>query len=503
MLIQAVYIAIAVLLVLVNAFFVLAEFAIVKVRSTRLRDLADKGNTNAAVALHVSQRLDAYLSACQLGITLASLGLGWIGEPAFASLIEPLLDGLGWWTRKGVTHSISFAVAFSFITLSHVVVGELAPKSIAIRYAEGAALFSARPLRWFYLLTYPLMWLLNSTSNLVLRVLRVPPATEHESAYSEEELKMVLGASHEHGAFTLSRLLMMENVLDFGQLTVNDVFVAAEKVVFLDPAKPWIENLAIVKKTLHSRYPLRGGVRVDRGVHIKDIAVSLAAGGAVDLTAVARPVYAVAATLSLEGLLKHFHDTHTHMAVVEQDGAFLGIVTLEDVIEELIGTIRDEFEPASVIGFAEIVPEAGIVLDLEATSKERAITLLVDRIGGVLPSFDRAKATATILKREKLSSTGLGDGIALPHGRCEGLSRPYAAVGRSKAGVPFDSFDGKPAHLVFLILTPVHDEGAHIHILSKISNLLSSDYLRERLLAAEQPSEVMEVLRMSDKSLPA
>ena len=242
---------------------------------------------------------------------------------------------------------------------------------------------------------------------------------------------------------------------------------------------------------------------IDRGAHIKDIAVSLAGGGAVDLAAISRPVYAVAPTLSLEGLLKHFHDTHTHMAAVEENGAFLGIVTLEDVIEELIGTIRDEFEPASVIGLAEIVPEAGIVLDLESTTKERAITTLVERIGGALPNFDRARATATILKREKLASTGLGDGIALPHGRCEGLSRPYAALGRSKSGVPFDSFDGKPAHLVFLILTPIHDEGAHIHILSKISNLLSSDYLRERLLAAEQPSEVMEVLRMSDKSLPA
>ncbi len=499
---QIVYIASAVLLVLLNAFFVLAEFAIVKIRATRLRDLAEKGSKAAAIALHVSQRLDAYLSACQLGITLASLGLGWLGEPAFAALLEPLLAKLGVLDPR-VVHSISFAVAFFFITLVHVVVGELAPKSIAIRYSERAALFSARPLRWFYLLTYPLMWLLNTTSNLVLRLLRVPPASEHEVAYSEEELKMVLGASHEHGMFTLSRLLMMENVLDFGTLTVDDIYIAAEKVVFLDPSKPWPENFEVVKKTLHSRYPLKGGTRIDREVHIKDIAVRLAAGGTIDLAAIARPIYAVSPAISLEALLKHFHDTHTHMAVVEVDGQFKGLVTLEDVVEELIGTIRDEFEKAKDFGLTEIVPPAGIVLDLEADSKDRAITALVDRVGTALPNFDRARATATILKREKLASTGLGDGIAIPHGRCEGLSRPYAALGRSKNGIAWDSLDAKPAHLVFLILTPTHDEGAHVHILEKISKLLTSDYLRERLMSAENPEDVVDVLRMSDKSLSA
>jgi PTS system fructose-specific IIC component len=206
--------------------------------------------------------------------------------------------------------------------------------------------------------------------------------------------------------------------------------------------------------------------------------------------------------MTLEGLLKHFHTTHTHLAVVESAGIFTGLVTLEDVVEELIGTIRDEFEQVKDFGLAELVPTEAIVLDLGG-DKESAIRTLVNRVATAQPGMDPARVHATIMKREKLASTGLGEGIAMPHGRCEGLSRPYAALGRSKAGVPFDSMDGKPANLVFLILTPVHDEGAHIHILSKISNLLGSDYLREQLMNAEKPEEVIDVFKMSDKSLLA
>lgn len=498
---QLLYIAAALVLILLNAFFVLAEFAIVKVRTTRLRELSEAGDRRASIALDIVQRLDAYLSACQLGITVASLGLGWIGEPAFARLLEPVLGRIGV-TDPRLIHSVAFAVGFSIITLLHIVLGELAPKSLAIRRADRAALRVARPLRWFYLLSFPAMWVLNSTSNLVLRALRIPMASEMERAYSHEELKMLLGASLEQGVFTLSRLLMMENVLDFGTLKVENVDIHADKVVLLDPAKPWAENLEVIRKRRFSRYPLKEP-KIRRVVHIKDIALRLASGEPMDLLAVARKVHAVAPSMSLEELLKHFTTTNTHMAIVEEAERFIGIVTLEDVIEELIGTVRDEFEKVIDHRLTEIVPRNGVVLGLEARDKESAIRELASRLAASRADLDAGLAVTEIMRREKLASTGLGDGIAIPHGRVSGLQRPTAALGVSREGVEFQSLDGKPARLIFLVLTPPQDEGAHVHILERISTLLSSDYLREQLLHAQDIDDVFQTFRMSDKSLSA
>lgn len=491
---QVAYLVAAGLLVLLNAFFVLAEFAIVKVRVTRMHELADKGNKNAALAASIIKRLDAYLSTCQLGITVASLGLGWVGEPALASLFP-----------KGVSHAVAVAIAFCFITLVHVVIGELAPKSIAIRKTEWAALASARPLHAFYLITYPAMWILNVTSNGVLRLLGIPPVSDMELAHSEEELKMILGASHEQGELTLNRLLMMENVLDFGTLKVRDVMTPAAKVVTLSSRATWAENFDKIKATLHSRYPLEmGSLGPSRIVHIKDLAVAMAAGSPPDLAAISRPVKSVRPEFALEDLLQHFNRNHSHLAMVEDErGTFLGIVSIEDVVEELIGTVRDEFEQVKEVRLSDLVPLEAVALDLEPTPKPQVVRGLIQRLAQKRPEIQVESVVASILKRESLASTGLGDGIAIPHGRVSGLPRPMAAIGRSTAGIDFQSLDGKPVHLLFLILTPVHDEGIHVHILGKISRLLASDYLRERLLHAKTPEEAMEVLQVADQSLPA
>lgn len=493
-LIESSYVIAAGLLVLLNAFFVLAEFAIVKIRVTRLHELADKGSRNAALAASIIKRLDAYLSTCQLGITIASLGLGWVGESAVSRLFP-----------AGVSHSIAVAVSFIFITLIHVVIGELAPKSIAIRRTEWAALISARPLRFFYLVTFPAMWVLNVTSNAVLRLLRVAPVSDMELAHSEEELKMILGASHEKGELTLNRLLMMENVLDFGTLRVRDVMTPGAKVAMLSSAAPWPQNLEKIKGTLHSRYPLEtGGPGPARIVHIKDVAVALATGQPPDLLKISRPVKSVRPDLPLEDLLQHFSRNHSHLAMVEDDRAtFLGIVSIEDVVEELIGTVRDEFEQVKEVRLGDLVPSEAVALDLDTMPKRQVIRALVERLAQKRPEIQVDLVVAAIMKREALASTGLGNGIAIPHGRVEGLSRPLAAVGRSEKGIDFQSLDGKPAQLLFLILTPVHDEGVHVHILGKISRLLASDYLRERLMNAQGPDEVMEVFRVADQSLSA
>ncbi|MCC6738125.1 MAG: DUF21 domain-containing protein [Planctomycetia bacterium] len=495
------FIALAAALVALNGFFVLAEFALVKVRATRLRELAEKGNASARHGLAILGHIDSYLSTCQLGITIASLGLGWVGEPAFARLIGPLLVRLGIASEAAI-HSISFAFSFAFITFIHVVLGELAPKSVAIRKTEKAALFSARALRIAHILFFPAMWLLNASSNLILRILRIPPGSEHELAHSETELKMILGASLDQGMFTLSRLLMMENVLDFGTLRVHDVMIPGSRAALLDPARPWRENLDVIEHTLHSRYPL-AAPRIEKVVHVKDMALALSRGEEVNLSAIARPVPHVPPDMPLEDLLKRFLTGGPHLAVVEKDGAFLGIVTMEDVLEELVGTIRDEFEQVKDYRLSEIVTPEAVCLDLTAGTKEAIIRRLATGIAKARPDVDPEKAVPAVLKREALASTGLGMGVAIPHGRVEGLVRPAAALGRASAGLDFKSIDGKPVNIVFLILSPPHDEGAHLHILEKISSLLLSDYLREKLEHAQTPEEVMEVFRLSDKSIPA
>lgn len=495
------YLGIAAALVAFNGFFVIAEFALVKVRATRLRELSEAGSLNARQALAILGKIDAYLSTCQLGITIASLALGWVGEPAFARLFAPLFLKMGI-TSDTVLHTVSFITGFVLLTAIHIIIGEQAPKLFAIRRAEASILAIAWPLRIVHAISWPGMWILSGATNLVLRLLRIPAGSPHEMAHSETELKMLIGASHEQGMFTLSRLLMMENVLDFGTLKVSDVMLPAAKAALLDPAKPWRENLDVIEHTLHSRYPL-AAKRIEKEVHVKDMALAMAHGEEVNLNAIARPVLRVTPDMPVEDLLKRFLTGGPHLATVEKDGVFVGIVTMEDVLEELVGTIRDEFEQVKDYRLSEIVSPEAVCLDLAPDSKEAIIRRLAQGIAKGRPDVDAAKAVPAVLKREALASTGLGMGVAIPHGRVEGLLRPAAAIGRASQGLDFKSIDGKPVNIVFLILSPPHDEGAHLHILEKISSLLLSDYLRERLVTAQTTAEIMEVFKLSDKSIPA
>lgn len=499
MALQLLYVLLALVFVALNGFFVLAEFSIVKVRATRIRELSQRGNANATLVLRITSRLDAYLAAAQLGITLASLALGWIGERAFAHLLEPLFP-------VAVRHSVSIAIAFVLVTALHITLGEQVPKLIAIRDSQRAAFFAARPLRWFYHLFFVPLWILTVVSALVLRLIGLAKVSPTEVTHSEEELRMLLGASHEGGHFTLSRLLMMENILDFGTLSVRDVMVPPSKAVMLDASKPWPDNFETIQKSMHSRYPLIRGDRskVEGVVHVKDVAVALGkAAASPDLSKIARVVFRVRDDLPLETLLTRFHQRGTHMAMVEDErGKWVGLVTLEDVMEELIGTIRDEFEPAKEERLLDLVPREAIDLELACATKEEAIRRMSERLARAVPGLAAEPLAQAVLKRENLASTGLGEGVAIPHARVPGLERPYAGFARS-GGVEFGCLDGKPAEILFLVATPPHDEGAHVRVLGKISRLLSSAYLKERLLRAQTPDEVLEIFDVSDRSVPA
>ncbi len=499
-----VYIVIAFVLVLINGFFVLAEFAIVKVRATRMEELAREGSGNAQIAREIIRRMDAYLSATQLGITLASLGLGWIGEPAFAQVLESLV-----WLPSGVSsavsHSISLTIAFLFNTFQHIIVGELAPKSIAIRYADQSALFAARPLRVFYRLFAAPLWVLNGASNAVLRLLGIPRATETELAHSEEELRMILGASQQRGVVSLGRLLLIENIFDFGRILTREVMLPRDKAVFLRLKDPWEVNREKIHASGHTRFPLceDSFEQVVGMVHFKDIGIHLMMNGTPpDLRALAREVLFARDDESIEMLMRDFKTRRQHMAVVRSPaGKVTGIVTLEDVLEELVGNIEDEFDRSKTLNLSELIPQHLIFIDFEAEDAKSAIRELVRRAAAAGAAFDPQATTAALLKREASIPSALGEGVALPHARIDGLERPILAFARTTKPIDYDAFDDYPVSLLFLVLTPTRDDASHLGILARIAKLLESDFLRDKLLSADSTADVTAILRAADREI--
>ena len=349
------FIALKVLAVLVlvalNGFFVAAEFALVKVRDTQLQPLIAQGNRRARMAQLLLHNLDAYLSAAQLGITLASLALGWIGEPIFEALLHPVFGWLGWtgdeWLR--VRSGIAFAVGFSVITFLHIVAGEQAPKSLAIKQPLPTALWVAYPLRWFYVLAYPFIWVLNHSALWLLRQVGIAVASEHDGAHSEEELRLMFDASQRRaGGSKLGREIVL-NALDLRHRVAREVMRPRAEITVLDTQASIAECLDVAEKTRYSRFPLCEAGDLDRTlgvVHIKDLfAMRLKAQSGADLVAVARKLVFVPPMARLEGLLQLFLNRKLHMGlVVDEYGGTVGLVTMENIVEEVVGQIQDEFD---------------------------------------------------------------------------------------------------------------------------------------------------------------
>jgi CBS domain containing-hemolysin-like protein len=333
-------------LVLMNGFFVAAEFALVRVRETQLDALVARGQRRAKMARHIVRNLNAYLSATQLGITMASLGLGWIGQPVFTTLLEPLLVLLGVQTPVW-QHSISFVVGFSVLTFLSIVVGELAPKWLTIQKTLPIALWTARPLHWFYLAFYPFNRLLNLAARGLLRQIGIEPDVEISGTQSEEELRLVLAAIPQSG-MTFGRNVVL-NALDLRRRVAREVMRPRHEITAFDTDASLAECLALAEKTRYSRFPLCEGGDLDRTrgvIHIKDLyALRDQAHTAADLLPAARKLVYVPETGRLEKLLQLFLERKLHFAVVvDEYGGTLGIVTLEDVLEELVGQIQDEFD---------------------------------------------------------------------------------------------------------------------------------------------------------------
>lgn len=339
----------ALFLVFINGYFVALEFSLVKLRQTRIKAIQQSAGWRGYVLAKVHGNLDAYLSACQLGITLASLGLGWVGEPAFAGLLEPAFAKLNI-TSPELVHTISFTFAFCTISFLHIVIGEQAPKSMAIRNPETIGLWGAGPLYVLYWVMYPAIWLLNGSANLVLRIAGLAQHHGHESHYSTEEIQLILRSSYPGGTFSQQEWNVLAKALDFSQLQASELMRPIHEITALYRGKTLQENLAIVLNSRFSRYPYFdvNGVDVLGVLHLKDLFMaSQLTESDIDLEQYLRPIQYVPSHQPAMELFRLFRQGAPHFAVVGQKGQKpRGFITMDNLLSALVGEIRDEFRPS-------------------------------------------------------------------------------------------------------------------------------------------------------------
>lgn len=384
----------ALFLVLMNGFFVVAEFAIVRVRSTRIEQLVAEGHTGARVVKRVLDDLDGHLSAVQFGITIASLALGWIGEPALAHLIGVPFQALGQWvpflSAPATVHTVALVIAFTIITILHIVLGELAPKSLAILQPERMSLLTAAPLNWFYRAFRLVIRLLNGMANLMLRLFGVSQPQLHELAHTDEELRMLVSASAKGGYLDENEREMLDNVFDFSERVAREIMVPRNDMICLYVEEPIEESLRIAKEEGHTRFPLcfEEKDNVLGLVHIKDLFKHL--GECKDLRTIMRPMMMVPENISVSKLLREYQKNRAQMAIlVDEYGGTAGLITIEDVLEELVGEIQDEFDEIEEPEVEKVAPDTyevdGALLLEEATEQfglQLDIEPDVDTLGG-------------------------------------------------------------------------------------------------------------------------
>ncbi|MCC6809422.1 MAG: HlyC/CorC family transporter [Deltaproteobacteria bacterium] len=396
----------AIVLVLFNAFFVAAEFAIIRVRPTRLEQLAAAGDSRAATAIRVTRRLDSYISAAQLGITLASLGVGWLGEPAFAHLI------LGWLAPLGITestaHTISIVVAFILITMMHVIIGETAPKTLAINSTVPVTLWLAKPLHWFYLVTWPVNWVMNTLGNGFVRLFGMRPAGENETHHTAEELRLIISRSP--GILDPQIRQMMVRVLDYRRRKARHVMTIASEISALRSNQTIEEATKVALESRYTRYPVLDTItpRVLGFIHMQDL-FSVYAGvrKATRLVELMRePLFALDDT-PIDKLRLEMQSRQLHLAIITNaEGLFVGIVTLEDLLEEIVGEIRDEsdeevapisrksadvFEVGGRVLLEDLERETSIALKPAVPDAETVQAYVQKRLGSVLKAGDRVE----------------------------------------------------------------------------------------------------------------
>lgn len=333
------------LLIIATAFFVATEFAMIKLRPSRVDQLVLEGRKNAMAVKIVTSNLDGYLSACQLGITITALGLGWLGEPTVEKLLHPLFEQLGIADRAASI--ISFIIAFLLVTYLHVVLGELAPKTFAIRKAETISLLTARPIIYFYKIMYPLIWLFNGSANAIVRLFGLAPAKEHDEAHSEQELQIILNESYESGKINTTEYGYVSKIFAFDNLLAREIMVPRTDMICLDADQSMEENLKIIRREQYTRFPVISGSKdhIIGMIHTKQFIVNKDLCDDTNIKPLIHHVLTVSEAMPIKTLLKRMQQERTHIAIlIDEYGGTSGMITIEDILEEIVGEIRDEFD---------------------------------------------------------------------------------------------------------------------------------------------------------------
>ncbi|MBI3298352.1 MAG: DUF21 domain-containing protein [Elusimicrobia bacterium] len=487
-----------------NILFVLMEYALVRTRPARIELLARKGDSRALRVQEILAHLDTYLAAIQVGITLVALALGAFAEPPITEILQS-------WTERALgdlpdlpLRGISLAVALSLLAYLQIVLGELVPRSVALQKAEAIALWGSLPLKGWALLCRLPVAVMASSSARFLKVFRIKPVSELDAAASEDEIRVLLSESQEKGVLPFERLILHENIFDLRTAKARDAMTPRDKIAFLSLARSWPENLETIRARRLSRYPLcREDIGTVTGlVHVKDIVLQTG-GASVDLAGIRRDIASVSETETVERMLKTFPDKGIHMALVKDDrGGVSGIVTLEDLFEELVGEVHDEFDLPQARSLADVVVPAAVVVGLEAASSEDAIRALLDRLCAAEPAIRREEALRAVLERERLLSSAVGRGVAVPHARIGSINRAYVALGRVTKPVSFAAApDSVPIRLIFLILAPTGSAVVQLRILARIASLASNESIRRRMLRAKTTDAMLELIRTADTIL--
>lgn len=328
-------------LIVLNGCFVSAEYAMVKARSSRIDTLVAEGRKGAILARNITNNVDVYLSACQLGITLASLGLGWIGAPAIARLLYPLFNILGY--SDPVVNVISVVIAFIIVTVLHIVLGELAPKTLALRKSDSVTLLSAAPITLFYKIMSPFIWLINGLANLILKILHIAPETEQDSAHTEQEIRILMKESNKSGLINNTELALVDNIFGFAETTAREIMIPRTEMICLYKHVPREENLEIAYDGMRTRYPVCDGDKdnIIGFIHIKD----LVRANDMEYPNIVRPIITVPESIQISALLRKMQRSKSQIAIlIDEYGGTSGLVTMEDIMEEIVGEIQDEFD---------------------------------------------------------------------------------------------------------------------------------------------------------------
>ena len=372
------------ILIMLTAFFVMAEFAIVNIRSTQLEPHIEAGRKSAIHAKHVITHLDEYLSACQLGITITALGIGRLAEPTFEKMLHPVIGNFS--NSEALVTTISIVISFLFATFLHVVIGELAPKTIAIQKAEQVTLWIARPLRWFYRLLFPFIWFLNGSARLLIRAFGLKPISGYEESHTEEELRLILADSYKHGEINQSEMVYVNNIFDFDERVARQIMIPRTEMVYFSKKDNFVKNLDVILKGQFTRYPVANQDKDDiiGLVNLKEVFKGHIQHKDATIESYIRPILHISEATPIKQVLLKMQKERIHMAIVKDEyGGTAGLITVEDILEEIVGEIRDEFDENEIPPIEEVNETTTVVsgkLHLEELNEILGVSLMDDEV---------------------------------------------------------------------------------------------------------------------------